>query len=226
MPDEDFEARIQYLEHDNARLRRLLGERGVPGTLRHQTRNTLALIRSILRHSTPSSASVEDYAAHVEGRLDALLRVQTRSIAELDRGVDLDKIIADEFTAHVIREDENVTMEGPPVRLEPRVAEMVALAIHELTVNAIKFGAMTTPSGRIAVSWSVSQVPALLLFDWSESGLSLGSALPEASGFGLQTLEKMLPYQFGAQTRLEFRPQGLHCTIKLPLGEAGQRHSA
>lgn len=217
------DARIRDLEQEVARLRRLLDARGVPATLRHQTRNALALMRAILRRSAETASSVEDYAAHLEGRFDALLRVQTPLIAGGDDALDLHMLIADELVAYTIREGAQATLDGPVVDLSPKSAEVLGLAIHELTVNAIKFGAMTVPDGQIAISWSVSGSDRPMLdLSWSESGLA-GLIPPSFRGFGIETLEKMLPYQIDASSRLEFRPEGLHCVIRLPLSPTSKK---
>jgi two-component sensor histidine kinase len=210
--------RIKELEQENARLRRLLDGQNMPASLRHQVRNSLGLMRAILRRSAETSASIAEFAAHVEGRFDALLRVQTLLINAADSGVPLHSLLADELMAHVIHEGDQATIEGPPVGLGPKSAQLLGLAFHELATNAVKFGAMTTPTGRISVSWTVSEESQpILTLTWSETGLATPSATPTFRGFGLEALEKMLNFELKADSALEFRPAGLRCIIRLPL---------
>ena len=217
-PLDTAELRIQGLEHEVTRLRRLLNERGMPSTLRHQTRNLLGLIRAIMRRSAETTSSIEDYTAHLEGRFDALLRVQSALIASADGGADFHTIIADELLAHLIRDGERATLRGPALLVRPGAAERLGLAIHELTVNAVKFGAMTVPDGHITVQWAFGHDDAGPLgLNWRETGLTGLSALPRRRGFGLDMLENMLGYQLGAKSVLVLSPGGLQVSLEIPL---------
>jgi two-component sensor histidine kinase len=192
--------------------------RDAAATLRREARNVLGLMRAIIRRSAATSASVDEYAAHVEGRFDALLRIQTLLIASSDGSVDLHRLIANELLAHVIHEGEQAALDGPVVRLPSKSAELLGLAFHELTINAVKYGAMSVSSGRIAVSWSLScGVRRVLSLTWLETGLSSLAPSPKVRGFGVETLENLLKYQLDAESLLEFRPEGLRFVIEIPL---------
>ena len=95
----------------------------------------------------------------------------------------------------------------------------LALAIHELTVNAVEHGALTVPHGRIAISWNVvpAEPTARLTFVWTESGLEDLPATPPRRGFGTEVLERSLRYELKADTDLAYDPTGLRCTISLPV---------
>ena len=213
--------RVRALELDNARLRRLLEHRGLTSGLRHQARNTLAMVRGVVRQSAERFGNVEDYAAHLEDRLDAIFRIQNTIANRPLDGVDLGVLITDELLVHAVSEGEQLSVTGEEVLLPPLIAGLVALAIHELTTNAIKFGALSTPEGRLAVSWTVARaeeggLPTLALV-WVESG---GDHIPPGSiqrGFGSEVIENALRYQLGGEGRLDFAPAGLRCTIRLPL---------
>ena len=225
MSDDGSTARIAELEADNARLRRMLDRQGSPGGLRHQVRNTLAAVREFVRRSADTSDSVEDYAAHLDGRLDAVLRVQNAIANGPGEGeVSLYTLVADEFLAQAMGEGRRATVDGPDVALRPIAANAFALALHELATNAVKFGAMTVPNGRVGVSWSVAagedgahDGAPCLSFSWVESGLSGLPAVPRRRGFGTDAVEQSLAYQLNAAAELRFAPTGLTCTIRLPL---------
>lgn len=218
MADTDRDSLVEGLQEENARLRRLLAAKGLPSTLRHQVRNTLGLMRAILRRSAETSTSVDDLAAHVEGRFDALLRAQSVLVAGSDNGVDLHSLLANELVAHVIHEGDKVTFEGPGVRIPAKSAEILGLAFHELVTNALKYGAIAVPGGHVSVTWSV--VPGdkpVLDLTWSETGPVALSPKPLFRGFGIDALEGMLHYQLDARSLVTMRPEGLLCTITLPL---------
>ncbi len=193
-----------------ARQRLLLAE------LQHRVRNSLAVIRSMVRRSAQAATDLEDYVSHLEGRIDALARVQAAVARAPGAGLDLEGLLRDEFQAAAATEDQ-VSLSGPPLRLTPRAAEMLGLALHELTTNALKHGALGSPSGRVAVVWSVEDgLPPRLRLCWTEqAGRLLAPAGPP--GFGTELIERMLAYNLGAQAATRRGPQGFVCDIALPL---------
>ena len=216
MSDADQADTLRHLRAENARLRHLLEQQGLPSSLRHQVRNSLGLMRAITRRSAEGKATVEDFVAHLEGRFDALLRIQTTLLSSRDSQAELSMIVADELLAQAIPEGERATIKGPIVRIEAKQAELIGLVLHELATNAIKFGALTVPDGHIEVSWTLSP-ERRLVFVWAETGRQRGNPTPSYRGFGIEAIEGMLPYQLRAESKLEFLSEGLRCSITLPL---------
>lgn len=222
MNQDPRDARIEELEAENRRLRRFLDETGLPAELRHKVRNTLSMLRAIIRRSAETSDSLETYVAHLDGRLDALARVLNALMRSVPEGIGLHSLVADELLVHLAREGEQVAISGPSLHLRPGAAEVLAMAIHELAVNAVEHGALTVPQGRIRIDWAVSPPksagsPPQLNFIWTESGLEDLAPEPPHRGFGMEVLERSLRYELKADTVLAFEPQGLRCTISLPL---------
>ncbi|AWI89538.1 histidine kinase [Methylobacterium sp. DM1] len=223
MNQDPRDVRIEELEAENRRLRRFLDETGLPAELRHKVRNTLSMLRAIIRRSAETSDSVETYVAHLDGRVDALARVLNALMRSVPEGIGLHSLIADELLVHLAREGEQVAISGPSLRLRPGAAEVFAMAVHELAVNAVEHGALTVPQGRIHVTWSLSSpagpagTPQQLTFIWDESGLENIPSTPSHHGFGLEVLERSLRYELKAKTVMTFEPEGLHCSISLPL---------
>ena len=220
MSNDELLRRVQALELDNARLRRSLERYGSTAGLRHQVRNTLAMVRDIVRQSAETSDSVEDYAAHLEGRLDAVFRIQNTIANGVLDGINLHTLVMDELSALAFVESGRVGIEGPDVILQPAAASAFALAVHELATNAIKFGALAVPGGKLAVTWSM--VPdddgrLRLTLDWVESGMSDQPSSPPRRGFGMEMIEHALPYQLGGEASFAFTPTGIRCAIRLPM---------
>ncbi|HLL59257.1 MAG TPA: PAS domain S-box protein [Allosphingosinicella sp.] len=188
--------------------------------LQHRVRNTLAVMRSITRRTAETSETVDEMASHLQGRLDAFARVQAVVTRNPESGVDLAALIEDEFLAHAAREGEHLRIEGPDVALRPRPAETLSLAIHELATNSVKYGALAASEGRITVEWKRELVEGVerLELIWEESGLSAPLEEPRRQGFGLELLQRTLPYDLRAETKVEFRPSGLHFAMAMPLG--------
>ncbi len=190
--------------------------------LQHRVRNTLAVIRAIARRTAETSANMEEYVAHFDGRLNAFARTQTIVTSNPAGGVDLAQLVTEELLAYRAREGEQLYIAGPSVRLQSKAAETFGLAVHELATNAVKHGALSSPSGQIAVTWCIRDghigAPPHLLFEWIESGSPRQfPRQPRRRGFGTELLERTLNYEIGAKTSLMFKPDGLHCNIEFPM---------
>ncbi|MEP7246240.1 MAG: HWE histidine kinase domain-containing protein [Gammaproteobacteria bacterium] len=184
----------------------------------HRVRNSLSLIRSLIRRTSSHRPFDDDYASHLEGRIDALSRTQTLVMRGPDAGVDLEELVTAELLAHVAREP-RARVGGPAVRLKSRAAETLGLALHELATNAVKFGALSVPHGQITVSWTREtqwETPSVQL-RWIESGVSIDPSAQRRKGFGLEVLERTLPYELRGASTLQFEDGGVRCTIDIPL---------
>ena len=194
-------------------------ERLLLAELQHRVRNTLAVIRSIARRTADTTETAEDYAMHLEGRINAFARVQAAVTRDPLGGVSLLDLVAEELIAATAREGENATIEGPNIRLSGREAETFGLAVHELATNAIKFGALSEPAGHVAIRWTIEEAadPPLLHFVWKETGVDLNPDEPRRRGFGTELLERTLSYQLLAEGRESFEADGVRCVIRMPL---------
>lgn len=213
-----LEAELAELRGDNARLRQLLSRRNAPGELRHRQRNTLAMLRMLIRLSAEPAEDLETYVLHLEDRLDAVARVQ--AAIDIFGQVDLAEIIGSELLAYTVREGEQVTLTGPSVRLQPQAAQVLALAIHELTINAVEHGCLGQPHGTLDMRWSIEAgvegTPLILV--WKEAGCKPASQ-PKRRGFGTEVLTETIRYELKATTDFAYEPDGLRCTIRFPLLE-------
>ncbi len=205
----------EALRRSEAQARVLLAE------LQHRVRNTLGIVRSIARRTAATSESVEDYAMNLDGRIDAFARVQAAATRDPTAGIDLEMLIADELLGHGAHEGDQVrALGGPKVRLQPQAAETLGLAFHELATNAVKYGALSTKSGRLEVHWTVEDAAPhgpRLLIHWTETGVKLPNPGPRRRGFGTELLERTLAYDLGGEASLRYEPDGLRCAISLPV---------
>jgi two-component system CheB/CheR fusion protein len=212
------------LRESEGRLRTLLAE------LQHRVRNTLAVVKSITQRTAESSSSVDEMAAHLNGRLDAFARVQSAVTRNPDAGIDLRSLVDDELLAHAAHEGEGLSVHGPDVALRAKAAESVSLALHELTTNAVKHGALAQRNGgQIGISWRLngSRNGRELSFEWTEKHANGPNGDPERHGFGMELLTRILPYDLGANTSVEFNDNGLRFQMDLPgdhLAEPSGKH--
>ena len=184
--------------------------------LQHRARNLLAVVRSIAGRTLGRGRKFDEFS----GRLAALSRVQGFLARSEGFAVELGEIVRAELDAH--GGSGRVRIEGPAIELPGEKAQPFALALHELATNAVKYGALSTPSGRLTVAWHTHEdaKERALVLDWRETGVTLaqrGNGGEERLGYGRELIERALPYQLGAQTHLEFTPQGVECLIRVPL---------
>ena len=178
-----------------------------------QARGLLAIVRSIVRRMTESSTSLEDFAAHLEGRLGALARIQGFLLRAPDATVDLEELVRAEFLAQTIA-DEQFGLSGPQILLGAKEAGTLGLALHELATNSIKFGALASARGRVRIEWrhSDAQSPASATLEWQEQ-TELAIAAPSHKGFGFVLIEETLPNELGGSSSIVLHPGGLQCSI-------------
>jgi two-component system CheB/CheR fusion protein len=193
--------------------------------LQHRTRNLMAVVQSITTRTLRGSTDLQQFRQCIDDRLSALARVQgLLSRRESGLRVSFDTLIREELGAHVELCENGcspqVTTEGPSgVPLRSTLVQTLALALHELATNAVKYGALSTPEGHLSVTWQVEEkddAERLLHIDWRETGvadLPDANARARGSGYGRELIERALPYQLGARTRYAFEPDGVHCTI-------------
>jgi two-component sensor histidine kinase len=193
----------------------------------HHVRNLLARLRSIAAHSAESAESVEDYAAHLDGRISAAGRAQTSSALGGDIPADLEAMVRDELLLQAAKPDEDYKVEGPEVDVPVHATEVLVLALHELATNAVKFGAFSQRNAFLTVTWRLDQrrEGPWLILEWSEAGVTM-EAPPRREGFGAMLIRQRLPYELKGETSLEFRPGGVHAVLAFPLrlAEAQSQH--
>ncbi|MDX3911072.1 MAG: sensor histidine kinase [Sphingobium sp.] len=188
--------------------------------LQHRISNCLAVIRSIFRRTAQASDDTDTLVSHFLGRLDAFSRIQSNVVLYDTYGVALDELILDEFMVHATRTGDRLSIEGPSIRIRTRAAETLSLAIHELATNSVKYGALGSEMGHIAVRWRQMQDGAgqeVLSIEWIESGVALVDQVPAHRGFGTDLIENSLAFELGAQTSVHFDSDGLRLLATIPI---------
>ena len=185
--------------------------------LQHRVRNVLAMVRSIINRGA-GGASVAEFRAELDGRIAAMARTQALLTRGTAMAVDLEGLVHDEILVHS-PDETRISISGVSVMLSARAAEILTLAIHELATNAMKYGALSQPSGGLDIRWDVVQRDdnKWLELTWRESGMALAADAVRKNGFGTELVTRRVPYELGGQGRMTFDPDGLRCEIAFPL---------
>src|SRR5262249_50802335 len=195
----------------------------VVSELQHRTRNLISVVGRIAERTLRASKTFDDFNASFQDRLEALGRAQGLLFrAKEGARVTFDELIDTELAAKSVPVGENgsITLDGPKgIRLRSRTVQPLAMALHELLTNAIKYGALKQPNAHLTMRWRQQTLAetgkAWLHLDWKESGVEMppSGAKPQGSGQGRELIERVLPYQFDAQTTFAMEADGVHCTI-------------
>jgi two-component system CheB/CheR fusion protein len=186
--------------------------------LTHRVRNTLAVVQSIASQTIRSSHSPEEFNHRFEGRLSALAKAH-RLLVDPWEGADLEALVNEQLAGHVDGNVTRLTAHGEPIRLGADVAVPLGLVLHELATNAVKYGAWSTPGGRVELNWKngVGEGKPMLHLTWREIG---GPPVkpPDGAGLGSRLIERSVP---GSKVRREFLPEGVVCTLDAPVTLGG-----
>jgi two-component sensor histidine kinase len=195
----------------------------VVAELQHRTRNLLTIVGSVADNTMRKSSSFADFSTKYHDRIEALARVQ--GLLFRQRGGDavtFDELIEAELVAQAVDGGDGgrVTLDGPTgVQLLSGTVQTLAMALHELTTNAVKYGALKQPNGHLTIRWrqetSEETGEPWLHIDWKESGVEMPTSVG-GTGQGRELIERALPYQFDARTTFALEADGVHCTISLP----------
>lgn len=197
----------------------------------HETRrligNSYALLRSIIRRSAESAVSLESYAIHLEGRVDAVGRILCAALREPGAAFDLHRLITDELQDQRACDGPHTcSVHGPPVALGRTALTVLTLLFHELGTNSVEHGALGMgEGGELRVSWRIEEEggePRLRL-GWIERGAPAELA---REGFGSLVLDEMLRYELDGTATRSFGPDGVRISVTLPMRNLAQADAA
>jgi len=188
--------------------------------LHHRVKNTLANVRAMMGATAKSSGSVDDFVRDFSARIVSLADTHSMLTDDYWQMASLHKLLESELRHYDTTDKSRVVLEGPNVALVADIAIPIGMAFHELASNSSKYGALSRPTGRLEVRWSVSNSEGerMLNLDWLEKG---GPKVeqPRRRGFGTTLLEKVVAVQCQAKVELNYHPDGLRFAMALPLLE-------
>jgi PAS domain S-box-containing protein len=193
---------------DEERLRLLLRE------ITHRSKNLLAVIQAIARQTASRAVSKQDFLAHFEARITAFARAHDLLVRENWHGCSVRELIESQLSSLADRVGYQIFLNGPELSLRPEATQNVALAVHELASNAVKYGALSVVAGKVFVGWAIEKSGQFRL-SWREQG---GPAVSRAAkpSFGVTILESTIARGLDGEASFEFRPEGVAWALAIP----------
>jgi PAS domain S-box-containing protein len=178
----------------------------------HRAKNLLAIVQAAVHLTTADTA--EDMKVAIEGRIRALAKAHALFSQSRWEGADLRTLVMEELAPYSREQESRADVKGPDVMLEPVTAQSMAVAVHELTTNAVKHGALSVDSGSVRVEWSRG-ADGQVVFRWSETG---GPPVhpPTRQGFGSRAIKQMVKGQLNGDVAFDWSGPGVVCKIVLP----------
>ncbi len=188
--------------------------------LNHRVKNTLATVQSIAMQTQRSAKSPGDFRQDLGARIAALARAHDLLTRASWDGALLNEVIDQTLAPYMIDASgvRRVEVGGSRVRLGPNAAITLNMAFHELATNAVKYGALSTPPGRVGLHWRAVRTDGAMALEivWRETHGPAVEA-PGEAGFGVRLIEKGLPGEFGGEVNVEFRLEGICCRMLFPV---------
>ncbi len=198
-------------KNDEERIQLLMGE------LNHRAKNLLAIVQAIV-WQTVDGGEPRDFAAQLSERLRALSASNDLLVRSAWQHVDLKALIVTQLDPFVGVPGDRVALAGPEVKLKPAAVQVLGMAFHELATNAVKYGALSQSSGRVSITWDVTETGGEPVFEmtWRETG---GPAVtpPETQGFGTSVIVQAVEFALHAEVALDFPVAGARWRAVAPL---------
>lgn len=184
--------------------------------LNHRVKNILASVTSIFEMTRRGATSIDGFAEDFRGRLNALDKVHSAVFHSEGDSASISEIADLTFDPYLLNGENRIVTQGPPVVLSREAATTLALCLHELTTNAIKYGALSRPEGRVRFEWTLSaDDEPVLAICWQETDGPIVEQ-PSRAGYGTRYIRSALASVFGEKPLIAFEEGGLRCEAQGP----------
>jgi PAS domain S-box-containing protein len=179
----------------------------------HRAKNLLALVQATIQLT--HADTVEDFKAAIEGRLQAISNAHTLLAQSRWAGANLHTLLTEELAPYNLGGTSRANIKGPELVLEAKLAQTIAMVLHELTTNAVKYGALSVPSGRLLVEWSRDETQVAI--HWSEADGPTVTP-PSRRGFGTRVVSRVV-HELNGKLQFDWKSEGLVCEIIIPIDQ-------
>ncbi|HXD45732.1 MAG TPA: PAS domain S-box protein [Pseudolabrys sp.] len=186
--------------------------------LNHRVKNTLATVQSLAAQTARAAPSPPLFRERFEGRLAALSKAHDQLTMRHWENAELRALLTASLAPYAGASSNRIVLRGEDLVLRPRAVLTLAMAFHELTTNAAKYGALSVPSGRVEIVWRPEEENGriVLRIGWYEQG-GPPVASPDRHGFGSRLIEGSIAAELGGSARLDYAPEGVTCEMTIPM---------
>jgi two-component sensor histidine kinase len=186
--------------------------------LTHRSKNLLTVIQAIMRQTASNSTAIEDFVSRFTARLQSLAGSHDLLVQEDWQGASMRELVRSQLGHYSDREDPQIELSGGPMQIPPDAAQHIGMALHELATNAAKYGALSTPGGKVQISWQTSpatDATPMCQLTWEESG---GPPVerPSRRGFGRVVLERTVARALQGEVSIDYAATGLRWSLEFP----------
>lgn len=206
---------IGTIQDVSERVEALRRQRLLVDELSHRVKNTLSVVQAIAMQTLRGPGERDARDAFIL-RITALARGHDLLAREGWDAASLDQLVAEAIVPFGGSERFELQPAATEVKLPAQQALAIALALHELSTNAAKYGALSQPAGRVAIVWGLSKDRSILRLTWTERG-GPPVAAPATAGFGSLLLKRVVPQDLNGMVKLVYREEGVECSIEAPL---------
>jgi two-component sensor histidine kinase len=180
-------------------------------------KNTLATVQAIVGSTARTASSIDEFYQGFVGRIVSLAHTHNLLTEDLWQKAALEELVRTELGPYEDEARNRIIIEGPHLELPSEAAVPIGMAIHELTTNAAKHGALSTFGGQVDVRWKiVDKERPMLHFTWAEHG-GPHVRTPTRQGFGTRLLQRVLATQLQAEVSMDFPEEGLRFSMEMPI---------
>ena len=188
------------------------------GELNHRVKNALAIVQSLVQASLRQATSrpAQAMAQTLAERLQALHRAHDLLLESQWSGASLKAMVERELEPYRREGGPKIMIKGNDVLLPPQCTSILAMTLHELATNAVKYGALSSNSGQLGISWKTARGGRLML-TWEERATLNPVPTRRGGGFGMRLIDQGIRHNLGGESKIEFRPTGLYVELNVPL---------
>ncbi len=182
--------------------------------LNHRVKNVLAVVRSLVRQSSLGAQTLDGFTDDLQSRIHALSIAHDQLTLAHWKAAPLRALIEAEAQAWTEADDARLILSGPPVMVDARAYQTLALVLHEMMTNAAKYGALSSKTGRVSIAWTLEETGDLSLA-WAESDGPAVEA-PRRRGFGSIVVEQSIPFELKGGATIAYAPSGVRARFTIP----------
>ena len=177
----------------------------------------LARVAVVAKYTGQGSRSIEPFIHALDGRIQSMADAHTLLSQSRWHGVSLADLVRRQLAPYAT--ETNTVIGGPDITLSPAATQAVAMVLQELVTNAVKYGSLSTPQGKVSVNWDrrdAADATPRLIIAWRETG-GPPTNIPSHSAYGTSLIRNLIPHELGGKVDLVFAPEGIRCDIEIPI---------